>query len=263
MGCLSHLLYLIFLIWIFRFVFRFLIAPFLNQPHHPSAEETEEARRRYLAVLMPLLAKLAKSDGRVSEREIDRIERIFAELRLSPEDLRFAQETFVRAKDSPVSFAQCAETFAATCGSYGMRQATLGFLIRVAMADGAVTQPELELILTAARSFGFPDFMTAQILRQYGIGTPRGFGGNPFGGTGGSRSEGNARPYRNGPSREEDLALLGLGPNASKEEIKRAYRTKAKELHPDRLQSQGLPESMLRQASERLAAINAAYARLK
>ena len=64
------------------------------------------------------------------------------------------------------------------------------------------------------------------------------------------------------PSRAQDLALLGLPATATDDDIKRAYRRKVKELHPDRLQAQGLPEAMLRQASERMAAINAAYARL-
>jgi DnaJ like chaperone protein len=58
------------------------------------------------------------------------------------------------------------------------------------------------------------------------------------------------------------LALLGLSSNASQETIKKAYRQKVKELHPDRLQAQGLPEAMLQEATNRMAAINAAYDRL-
>ena len=56
--------------------------------------------------------------------------------------------------------------------------------------------------------------------------------------------------------------MLGLGPGASDDDIRRAYRRKVKELHPDRLQAQGLPEAMLKQATARMAAINAAYSRL-
>jgi len=45
---------------------------------------------------------------------------------------------------------------------------------------------------------------------------------------------------------------------ASADEVKRAYREKAKKYHPDALRAQGLPEEMIRRGTEMMAKINAA-----
>ena len=52
---------------------------------------------------------------------------------------------------------------------------------------------------------------------------------------------------------------LGVKPSASDEEVKRAYREKAKSCHPDVLRSQGASERKIAEATERMAKINAAW----
>lgn len=58
----------------------------------------------------------------------------------------------------------------------------------------------------------------------------------------------------------EALAVLGLGPGASPEEIKSAYRTRARQLHPDHHPA-ATPEQH-RRLTEQFAALHAAYRRL-
>jgi DnaJ-domain-containing protein 1 len=57
--------------------------------------------------------------------------------------------------------------------------------------------------------------------------------------------------------------VLGVGADASEQEIHAAWRALAKAYHPDRLASLGLPEEMLRHADRVLARVNAAFQRLK
>ena len=52
---------------------------------------------------------------------------------------------------------------------------------------------------------------------------------------------------------------LGVKPSASDEEVKRAYREKAKSCHPDVLRSQGASERKIAEATEKMAKINAAW----
>ena len=53
--------------------------------------------------------------------------------------------------------------------------------------------------------------------------------------------------------------VLGCPPNASDEEVCRAYREKAKQYHPDTLRAQGLPDGIIASANDRMARVNAAW----
>lgn len=256
MGCLGHLINLIILSWVLTFIWNKLILPLFGKEERGGAS-ARAGRAQYLSLLMPLLAKIAKADGRVSESEISLVETIFRELNLSPDERRLAARVFSENKDAPELFDAAALAFARACGNFELRVVTFQYLVRVAAADGALSARERDMIARAARIFGIPDLLALRILAAFSGG--RAWWGSSAYGEGGPRTP---PPRPSEPSRAEDLALLGLEPGASDDDIRRAYRRKVKELHPDRLQAQGLPEAMLKQASERMAAINAAYSRL-
>ena len=52
---------------------------------------------------------------------------------------------------------------------------------------------------------------------------------------------------------------LGVTPSASDDEVKRAYREKAKSCHPDVLRSQGASDRKVAEATEKMAKVNAAW----
>ncbi len=53
--------------------------------------------------------------------------------------------------------------------------------------------------------------------------------------------------------------VLGVGRDATQDEIKRAYRKLMSQHHPDKLIAQGVPEDMIKLATEKSQEISAAY----
>ena len=65
------------------------------------------------------------------------------------------------------------------------------------------------------------------------------------------------------PTLEDDYALLELNASATDADLKRAYRRLMSRHHPDKLIARGLPEEMVKVATEQTQAIKAAYERIK
>ena len=65
------------------------------------------------------------------------------------------------------------------------------------------------------------------------------------------------------PAEPDPYEVLGCSQGATDDELRRAYREKAKQLHPDVLRAQGLSDELISRASEQMARLNAAWATLR
>ena len=57
--------------------------------------------------------------------------------------------------------------------------------------------------------------------------------------------------------------MLGISSSADDDEVKRAYRRLMSQYHPDKLVAKGLPEEMMKVATEKTAEIRSAYERIR
>lgn len=78
---------------------------------------------------------------------------------------------------------------------------------------------------------------------------------------GGGYQQSQQESYIGSYSRENDYKILEVDPNASDDEVKKAYRKMAMKHHPDKVNHLG--EEVRKQAEEKFKLLNEAYDRIK
>ena len=209
-----------------------------------------ESSMLFCASAAAMFAKIAKADGVVTRDEIASVERAFLGLGFSAEARSYAIEVFRMAKDDEHTIEDYAREFASAVCSIEVREFLYELLWDIACADGRVDAAELDMLrrVTAPlgiRSYWFHMFAEERI---------RGRGG---------AEERASRSAQERDKLAEAYALLGVSPGASDEEVKRAYRAKAKKYHPDALKAQGLPDEMVDRANDMMAKLNAAWSEIR
>lgn len=214
----------------------------------------------FIGPLFAFAGALAKSDGRVSDREISAAETLMARMRLDAEQRRVAIEQFTRGKLPEFQTATAIAELKAWCAGRRDRAfLLLDLLLELVYADGPLVQAKLELVRKLCWALGVSDRELGMLAAMKGYGFA---GGGPWSGaSGGRRSNGNAGA-RSAPAGGPDpYAVLGLPRSAGDREIKGAYRKLMSQHHPDKLGD--VPEALKQRAEERAREINTAYDRIK
>ena len=194
-----------------------------------------------------VMGHLCKADGRVSAEEIRAAELVMDQLRLSEARRAEARAMFRAGKAPDFDLADALDAFQAAYG----RAAQLKFVflqiqMSAAWADGEVGAAERGVLHEIARRLRIPEGAFRQVEALVAAMAGRAYQ------SGGGR-----------PSRQADIdgayRALGVSPTDSDAHIKRAYRRLISQHHPDKLISKGLPEDMMRAATERTAEIKASY----
>jgi DnaJ like chaperone protein len=200
-----------------------------------------------------LLGHLAKADGRISQQEVDHTEQIIAQMGLNSEQRRSAIALFRQGAAAGFQLDATISAFNRTCGKQRQLQQTLlWFLISLALADNhRIDNTETVALLKIAALMGFarPQFEQllhmAQAQEHFHQGADQSRGQSP-------------------DSRLRDAyAALGVTREVSDQELKRAYRKRMSENHPDKLIARGVPEHMVKLATEKSQEIQSAYEMLR
>jgi DnaJ like chaperone protein len=203
------------------------------------------AQNQLMESTFSIMGALCKTDGVVSQAEINVVEQIFNMLRLGEEQRALAKDAFNRGKQRDFDLDAAVDRLAAvTRGRGPLVQLFLQLQCMAIAADGRVDPAEHKMLVRVATRLGLQERDVRQLEALLRAAT----GGTTSGG------------MHDVKSRLVDAyEALGVSADASDSEVKRAYRKLISANHPDKLASKGLPESMRPVAEERSRELNKAY----
>jgi DnaJ like chaperone protein len=218
--------------------------------HTKEPLDFEEVLYSEYGYIIALVAKLAKSDGHVSDLEVELIENILDDLCDEFHDPIQARAhlklIFNEEKDVQDNVAFVAS------GLYDLiendvykHQKILEFLITLSFIDGELHPREEEVVLEVARALHFSIGAAQSMFNQF----------NSFYE---ERSH-----HTQATNSEAYYTLLGIDENYDEKTLKRAYKKGVKEHHPDVVMGKGGSEEDIKQATSKLQDINEAYEYLK
>jgi DnaJ like chaperone protein len=203
------------------------------------------SQAQFLASTFAVMGCLCKADGRVTQDELDASRRLWDRLRLNEAQRAKARADFTRGKSEDFDLdAELAAVRGFTQGQTALRQVFLQVQLSAIAADGVLHPAEHEMMLRVARGLGCSEDEVRQVEAMLH----------------GAAAD---SPAAHEQSLEEAYQVLGVTPEASNAELKRAYRRLMSQNHPDKLAAKGLPESMREVAQARTSEITNAYERIR
>lgn len=216
-----------------------------------------QIQSQFLDSTFAVMGALCKADGQVTRDEIRVAEQLFERMRLSDTQKDDARRSFSRGKQGDFDLdAEVAKFVQVARGQRALHQMFLQVQIAAIAADGKVSSAEHAALMRVARGLGLSEMEIRQLEAMLGA---RGAASGGF-------TSGDGMGSKAGVSREDQLQqaydVLGVSPDASDAEVKKAYRRQMSQNHPDKLASKGMPESMREMAEQKTREIGAAYERI-
>lgn len=177
--------------------------------------------------MIALGAKMAKADGVVTQDEIAAFKQVF---HIPDNELSSVARVFNLAKQDVAGYESYARQIARLFGAqHEVLEDVLDGLFHIAKADNAFHPNENGYLASVAEIFGFSKADFARIrARHVAVAND---------------------PY----------LILGVDRDAAMDDIRQRYRALVRECHPDSHIAAGVPEEMIRIATERLQKVNEAY----
>jgi len=204
------------------------------------AGQQERVQAAFFTATFSVMGHIAKADGKITPEEISATESIMGQMQLNALQRKAAIKLFNEGKKDGFPLHDVLEQFRHECmRRRNLVQMFLEIQIATAMADGHIHATEKRILFIIGEQLGFDRASIEQLFRFSGTGPS----------PGGKRQAPVSSAYQ----------VLGIDKTASDAEVKKAYRRLMSQHHPDKLIAKGLPEEMIKLATEKTQKIKAAY----
>ena len=203
--------------------------------------QAQGRRRAFVEAAFRTLGCIAKADGRVSPAEIRCAEMSMEHLRLTRRERRQAMRDFYAGKQEGELPRPALQAFMRTCSEAEARRSLAALQIEMALVETPACARQRVLL---GEMFGLLQLPRAELDLLLG----RAAGGGP------------RPPPRPAPDRiASAYRELGVSPDSSATELRRAYRRLMSQHHPDKLAASGLSGAQLQAATARAQRIGSAW----
>lgn len=181
-------------------------------------------RNSFLMSLLVLSAAVIKADGKTTSQELSTLRSFFAR-NFGPQAGNEAEEIVknILSKDFNL-YEVCMQV--RSCMDYSQRLQLFHYLVSLGTCDG-LHQREIDILETIATYIGLSKNEVDSIFAQFR------------------------------PSNDSNYRILEISPDATNDEVKKAYRKMAVKYHPDKVATLG--EDVQKAAEEKFKAISQAY----
>ncbi|MFQ6341934.1 DnaJ domain-containing protein [Campylobacter sp. VTCC 70190] len=205
-------------------------------------ERIDEFKRRMNYYVIALLAKIAKSDGRVSENEAELIKELLNANAKDDKERAFLKASFNEHKENLSDAFYVAKDFLKEVPlPKNERFNVLRVLVFMALIDVDFNDKKREILEQIARAFDIAKSELDAFISSLS----------------------NLKSTREGLSLDEAFAILELPNTADLNAVKKQYRALAKKYHPDILNANKVSEEELKRGVEKFQKINEAYEKIK
>ncbi len=218
-------------------------------PDAGSGADRERVQTAFFTATFSVMGHLCKSDGRVSEQEIAMARNIMRQMDLSSGQEQLGMRLFQEGKGGKFPLD---EVLLQLRHEARNRRSLLRMFLEIqlaaAYADGALDSIEKRLLLHVCDRIGISRAEYARLEAMVGAQM---------------HSRGPKARTRARGRLEDAYAILNVASQASVDEIKRAYRRLLSQHHPDKLVAKGLPEEMMKLATQKTHEIRQAYEQIR
>ena len=205
----------------------------------------ERTQTAFFTATFSVMGHIAKADGRVSEDEIKLAGAVMDQMSLSGPLRSLAQRLFNEGKAQDFPLDDVLDQFRRECHrSRNLLRIFIEIQLNAVYADGQVHNAERRLLDYISQQLGLPEHELEHLEAMLRAG-----------------HTGAGAQHR--PTLEQAYAVLDVSADAPDDEVKRAYRRLMSQHHPDKLVAKGLPEEMMKHATEKTQEIKAAYEQIK